>query len=125
VNIVLWIVQAILAIKLITVTLTHGLQQNKPAVQDAAQKMGKFSKPLLVFIAFWTFLGTAGLILPELLGWAAWITPVTAAIMGASLLVSLIFHVKFREKPKIFVSLVLFAFAAFVAYGRWVLLPFE
>ena len=124
-NIVLWLAQAILAIKLITVTLTHGLQENKPTIQEASQKMGKASKPLLLLVALWTLLGTAGLILPGLLGWAGWITPVTAALMGVSLLVSLIFHVKYREKPKIFVSLVLFAFAAFIAYGRWVLYPFE
>jgi hypothetical protein len=124
-NTILWIIQAILAIKLITVTLTHGLQQNKPTIQEASQKMGALSMPLLALVALWTLLGTLGLILPGLLGWAAWITPVTAALMGFSLLVSLIFHVKYREKPKIFVSLVLFAFAVFIAYGRWALLPFE
>jgi hypothetical protein len=123
-NIILWIIQAILAIKLLTVTLTHCLQQNKPTIQEASQKMGKTSKPLLLLVALWTLLGTLGLILPGLLGWAAWITPVAAAVMGLSLLVSLIFHVKYREKPKIFVSLVLFGFAAFIVYGRWVLLPF-
>ena len=124
-NILLWIVQVILAIKLITVTLTHGLQPNKPTIQDAGRRMGRAAKPLLVVVAVWTFLGTLGLILPGLLGWAAWITPVAAAVMGLSLLVSLIFHVKYREKPKIFVSLVLFAFAVFITYGRWVLFPFE
>ncbi len=123
-NILLWIIQGILAIKLITVTLTHGLQPKKPTIQEAGRRMGKAAKPLLVVVAAWTLLGTLGLILPGLLGWAAWITPVTAAVMGLSLLVSLIFHVKYREKPKIFVSLVLFAFAVFIAYGRWVLLPF-
>jgi len=27
------------------------------------------------------------------------------------------------EKPNIFVSVILFVFAAFIAYGRWVLVP--
>jgi hypothetical protein len=35
----------------------------------------------------------------------------------------MIFHLRSREKPMIFVSLVLFAFAAFIAYGRGVLAP--
>ena len=58
-NIVLWLAQAILAIKLITVTLTHGLQENKPTIQEASQKMGKTSKPLLLLVALWILLGTA------------------------------------------------------------------
>jgi len=122
-NTFLWILQIILAIKLLTVTLTHGLQQGKPTLQEARQKMGSLSRPLLYLAAAATFLGTLALILPGLLGWAAWITPVSAVVMAVMLLISLFFHVRSREKPKIFVSLVLFAFAAFVAYGRWVLAP--
>jgi hypothetical protein len=34
------------------------------------------------------------------------------------------FHVACRETPNIVVGLVLFALAAFVAYGRWVIAPF-
>jgi hypothetical protein len=34
------------------------------------------------------------------------------------------FHVACRESPNIVVGLVLFALAAFVAYGRWVTAPF-
>ena len=39
--------------------------------------------------------------------------------MSIMLLFSIFFHVKSREKPKIFVSVILFVFAVFVAYGRW------
>ena len=45
-NILLWIVQAILAIKLITVTLTHGLQPNKPTIQEAGRRMGRACEAL-------------------------------------------------------------------------------
>jgi hypothetical protein len=34
------------------------------------------------------------------------------------------FHVACRETPNIVVGLILFALAAFVAYGRWVIAPF-
>jgi len=120
-NIALWIIQAILGIKLITVSYTHGLRQSQPTIQEAIQKMGKFSQTLLSIIAACTFIGTLGLILPGILGLPTWITPLTAAILSSMLLVSIFFHIKCREKPKIFVSIVLFALAAFVAYGRWVL----
>jgi hypothetical protein len=122
-NTVLWIIQIILGIKLITVSYTHGLRQSQPTMQEAIRKMGRFSQPLLYLIAVSTFIGTIGLILPGVLKASGWITPVTAAILAIMLLCSIIFHVKCREKPNIFVSVILFAFAAFVAYGRWDLFP--
>jgi hypothetical protein len=122
-NLALWAIQIILGIKLINVSYTHGLRQSQPTMQAAIQKMGKLSQPLLVIIAICMFIGTLGLILPGVLGLSSWITPVTAVILSIMLLFSIFFHVKYREKPKIFVSVVLFAFAALVAYGRWVLVP--
>lgn len=118
-SIVLWILQGILAIKLITVSYTHGLRQSRTTMQEAIQKTGKFSKPILSVVAVCTFLGTLGLVLPGILGLSPWITPMTAVILAFMLLMSIFFHIKGREKPKIFVSIVLFALAAFVAFGRW------
>jgi len=123
-NFALWVIQIILGIKLMTVSYTHGLRQSQPTMQGAIQKMGKFSQPILVIIAVCTFIGTLGLILPGVLGLPTWITPVTAVILSIMLLFSIFFHINYREKPKVFVSVILFAFSAFVAYGRWVLVPF-
>jgi len=122
-NTALWIIQIILGIKLITVSYTHGLRQSQPTMQEAIQKMGNLAQPLLYIIVVCTFIGTIGLILPGFLGSSTWITPVTAIILSIMLLFSIFFHIKCRERPKIFVSVVLFVFAAFIAYGRWVLVP--
>jgi len=118
-NIALWIIQIILSIKLINVSYTHGMRQSKPTMQDAIHKLGKISKPILTFDAILTFLGAVGLILPGILGLPSGIIVITAMFLCILLLASLVFHLKSREKPRIFVSIVLFALAAFVAYGRW------
>ena len=123
INTALWIIQIILGVKLITISYTHGLRQSQSAMQEAIQKLGGFSKPLLYTVALCTFIGTAGLILPGVLESWTWITPVTALILSIMLLISILFHIKCREKPKVFVSIVLFVFAIFVAYGRWALVP--
>lgn len=115
----LWIIQIILAIKLISVAFTHGFRQSLPSMQEAIQKTGKVSRGILYAVATGTFLGALGLILPGVLGASSWITTVTAVILAGMLLFSIFFHIRGREKPKIFVSVVLFIFAAFVAYGRW------
>ena len=122
-NVALWIIQIILGIKMITVTYTHGLRQSQPTMQEAIQKMGMFSKLWLNLAAFSTFIGTLGLILPGVLGVSSWITPVTAGVLSIILVFSLVTHIRAREQPKVFVSIILFGLAAFVAYGRWVLVP--
>jgi UPF0716 family protein affecting phage T7 exclusion len=122
-NIALWVIQIILAIKMLNVSYSHGLRQSQRTMQEAIQKMGEFSKPVHYATSVCTFIGAIGLILPGVLASSVWIIPVTAVLLSVILLVSIFFHVKSRQKPKIFVSAILFAFAAFVAYGRWVLVP--
>ena len=119
----LWVIQIILSIKLVTVSYTHGLRQSQPTMQEAIQKMGKFSPILLTVISVCTFIGAAILVLAGVWGLSNWVISITAIIMSIMLLFSIFFHVKSREKPKIFVSVILFAFAVFVAYERWVLVP--
>lgn len=121
INIALWVIQLILAIKMLNVSYSHGLRQSQPTIREAIQKMGEFSKPIHSATSVCTFIGAMGLILPGVLASPIWITPVIAVLLSAMLLVSIFFHIKSRKNPKIFVSAILFTFAAFVAYGRWVL----
>ncbi len=118
-NIALWILQTILAIKLITVTLDHGLIPTKPSIQDARQKMGRPARGWLGLAAGGSLLGALGLLLPGLLGLDGRIISFAALGVVGLLVLSIPLHLRSREKPKIFVSLVLAAFALFVAYGRW------
>lgn len=122
-NTALWVIQIILGIKLLSVSYSHGLRQSQPSIQEAAQGLGRFSRPLLYFASVGTLLGALGLVLPGVLGSAMWIVPVTAAFVSIMLLISIGFHIKSRPKPRIFVGAILLTFAVFVAYGRWVLLP--
>ncbi len=122
-NLALWVIQIILSIKLISVSYTHGLRQSQAAMQAAMQKMGTFSQPLHSLISIAAFLATLGLILPGVLGSSRWLIPITSALLSAMLLASIPLHVKSRMDPKIFVSIILFGLAAFLAYGRWILMP--
>jgi hypothetical protein len=115
----LWIVQVILGIKLLSVSYTHGLRQSQPTMQDAIRKLGNGSRSFHHAIAFLTFLGALGLTLPGILELSTRIISVTAISLSVMLLSSVFFHVRSREKPNIFVSVILFAFAVFIAYGRW------
>ena len=122
-NTALWIIQIILGIKLLSVAQTHGLRQSQPTMQDAIRRMGNVARPLHYGIAFAAFAGAVGLTLPGALGSPARVISVTAALLSIMLLSSIFLHVRSREKPNVFVSVILFAFSAFIAYGRWGFIP--
>lgn len=114
-NIILWVLQAIIAVKLVTVVITHGFQQSKSTMREAIEKSGGNPKPLLYAIAGLSLLAAIGVLLPVRFG----VFPLIYA--GVILLASIPFHLRCREKPKVFVSIILLLFAGVVYYGRWVL----
>lgn len=123
-NILLWALQVILAIKLMTTTFSHGIQKSKPEMQQAIEKMGKTSRLWHTLIAMLALVCAVGLILPGGLEFYPQLVIWAAALSAVMMLVSVYFHVRFRDKPKVFVSIVLFAFAVLIVYGRLVLAPF-
>jgi uncharacterized membrane protein YphA (DoxX/SURF4 family) len=123
-TVALWILQAILAIKLISVTLSHGLRQDQETMDQAITKMGGSARLGHALVAIFAFIAAAGLILPGLLKLWPQLTVWAAALAVLLMIGSIFFHVKFRDKPNVFVSLILLALAVFAAYGRWALAPF-
>jgi hypothetical protein len=124
VNTVLWILQITLCLKFVSVAYTHGFRADQTKMQPGMQRMGAVARPLLTFIALCAFLGGVGVILPAATGILTWMTPVAAALLALMMLLAVGFHVACRETPNSVVGLVLFALAAFVSYGRWVIAPF-
>ena len=122
-NVVLWALQIILAIKFVSVAYTHGLRPDQAKMQRGRQRLGALARPLLALIALGAFLGAISLILPAATGIMTWLTPWSATLLALMMLMAAGLHVACREKPNTLVSLILFALAAFVAYGRWVIAP--
>lgn len=122
-NTFLWILQIILGIKFVSVAYTHGFRRDKAEMQQAMKKLGAAGPPALTLAGLGTFLAGLSLALPAASGSLVWLTPWAAALLALMSLLSIGFHLAGREAPKIWVSLILFALAAFLAYGRWVLAP--
>jgi hypothetical protein len=119
-NIFLWALQIILAIKLLTVTFNHGLRPDPVKMQRGKDRFGSAARPLLGVIALCALLVGLALVLPAAQGFLAWTASATALMM----LIATGFHLRCREEPKVWVSLILFVLAAFLAYERWVINPF-
>lgn len=124
VNTALWILQIVLCLKFVSTAYTHGFRRDQAKWQQGMQRMGAAARPLLTLIALLVLMGGAGLILPAATGILTWLTPLSAAVLAVMMLVAVGLHVGCRETPNVVAGLVLFALAAFVAYGRWVIAPF-
>lgn len=118
-DIFLWVLQVILAIKGVSTAVIHGLGWNKESIQKAVQRFGDSARAFLIGSAVVLLLGSLGVVVPQALGFLPWLTPLSALLLAISFLVSIGLHLKAREKPMIFVSLILFAFATIVVIGRW------
>jgi len=68
-------------------------------------------------------LGALGVILPRLTRILPVLTPLAAAGLALIMAVAISFHARRKEYSAIGVTGLLFLLAAFVAYGRWFLVP--
>jgi hypothetical protein len=123
-NIALWVIQAVLAIKLISTSFSHGLSRSQPAMKEAVEKMGTSSRFWHKLVTILALIAAAGLILPGLTGFFPQLTVWAAILSAIMMLSSIYFHVRYRQSPKVFASIILLAFAVLIAYGRLTLTPF-
>ncbi|MFN2297392.1 MAG: hypothetical protein ACK2UB_00985 [Anaerolineales bacterium] len=122
-NIFLWILQIILAIKFISVAYSHGLRQGQTIMAQGIGRMGPAARPVLYLAAVFSLIAGALLVLPAVVVLPAATVPLAAAVLAAMNLLSMLLHRACREKPNLIPGLVLFLMAAFTAYGRYALAP--
>jgi uncharacterized membrane protein len=120
VNIVVWIVQALLAV----IFALHGVVLISPpepmkVVFDALP----FSRGFMVAIGVLEVLGAIGLILPWALKIQPRLTPLAAAGLTIIMIGAVMTHLLRGEVAQAIPSLIITVLAAFVAYARTVLVP--
>src|SRR5262245_41255141 len=123
-NIVLWILQLLVGLAFVMAGYVHAFNPDRMKAQLGGQWIAAVPNGLRLFIGISEILGGIGLILPALSGILPWLTPLAAALLGLVMLLAAGFHLMRQEYSNIGFNLVLFALAAFVAYGRFVLAPF-
>lgn len=82
-----------------------------------------FSAGQMKAIGILEALGAMGLILPAVTGILPWLSPLAGAGLALTMTAAALTHLRRGETPMIGVNLVLLALAAFVAYGRFMLVP--
>ncbi len=121
-NTALWAVQVLLALTF----LATGLMKVTQPIEKLAERMSwvKDSTPQRVrLIGTLEVLGAVGVILPALTGILPWLTPLAAAGLILTMIGAMTTHLRRSEASHIPVNMVLLVLAAFVVYGRFILVP--
>jgi putative oxidoreductase len=120
-NIVLWILQVLLAVAFIA----HGWLFLTPPAAIAEQMNASLPRWFQLFLGTAEILAGIGLTLPGVTRIQPWL--VTWAAVGIMIVMvsATVFHVSRGEISSAVVTLVLLAMASFVAYMRWRVLPIQ
>ncbi len=122
-NIVLWIIQILLALLFLFAGITKVVLPMDVLIQNGSPNQVQLPELLIRFIGVCETLGALGLILPGLFRRQQYLTPLAAAglvviMIGAVILTAIGDGVVAAIGP-----LVIGLLCAFVAYGRWKLRP--
>ena len=120
-NIALWIVQVLLGGMFLMAGVMKAFQYERaraslPWVKDVPRS-------LTTFIGISELLGGLGLLLPAITGILPWLTPLAGVGLALIMLLAIGFHASRREARAIGFNAVLLVLAAFVAYGRFLIVP--
>jgi len=118
VNVVLWVVQALLALAFGAAGFGK-LLRPKEQLRERMGWVDDFSQGAVRFIGAVEVLGAIGLILPALTGVATWLTPTAAAGLVVVMLGAIATHLRRHETSMVVPPLVLGLLAAFVAWQRF------
>jgi uncharacterized membrane protein YphA (DoxX/SURF4 family) len=119
-NIVLWVLQVLLALAF----FAHGLLFLMPPPEIAALMNESLPRWFQLFLGVAEILAAVGLTLPGLTRVQPWLVPVAAAGVMIVMIGATVYHV-YRGDPvsSAATTFVLLLMATFVAYGRWRLSP--
>jgi uncharacterized membrane protein YphA (DoxX/SURF4 family) len=117
-NVVLWIIQAILAAMFAMAGLMKATQPKDklvarlPWVED-------FSQGTVRFIGVAELLAAIGLILPAATGIAPILTPIAATGLAVMMVLAAATHIRRKEPSGVAFNAILFVLAVLVAWGRF------
>ena len=117
-NVALWIVQIGLAAAFVLAGVMKSTQP-KEKLQPSLPWVEDFSLGTIRLIGVAELLGGIGLILPAVTGIAPILTPIAAACLAVVMVLAAAAHIRRKEPSGVVVNAVLFALAAFVAWGRF------
>jgi uncharacterized membrane protein YphA (DoxX/SURF4 family) len=120
-NIALWILQVLLGAMFVYAGVLKAFQYERARASLLWVK--DLPRGLVTSIGISELLGGLGLLLPSITGILPWLTPLAGAGLVLIMILAIGFHALRREGQAIGFNAVLLLLAAFVAYGRFLIVP--
>jgi len=121
-DLVIWIVQIVLAVAFIGAGFVHATQRDRP--RAGMEWMQAVPAPLLTTIGVLEIAGAIGLLAPMATGFLPILTPIAAIALIVLMALAATFHLRRPgELPNVAFNVILGLIALFVANGRLVLEP--
>ena len=124
-NTLIWILQGLIALMF---AMAGFMKLSKP--KEELKKQGSMawvndvSSSTLKLIGTLELLAALGLIVPQVTGIQSWLTPVAALGLVFTMIGALTLHIRRGDgRQALVVNVMLLLIAAFVAYGRYMLIP--
>ena len=117
-NVVLWIIQIVLAVAFLFAGVTK-VSQPKEKLRERMAWVDDFSPNTVRFIGTMEVLGALGLVIPAATGIAPILTPIAAVGLVIIMVGAAITHVRRKEPAIVPVNAILLVLAAVVAWGRF------
>jgi uncharacterized membrane protein YphA (DoxX/SURF4 family) len=119
VNILLWVLQVLLAVAF----LAHGWMMLFPPPEIAAQMNAALPRWFSLFISVSEVFAAIGLTLPGLTRVMPWLVSWAAVGIMIVMISATVYHVARNEISSAIITFVLLIMATFLAYARWRMLP--
>jgi len=121
-NIVLWIVQALVALAFV---LAGFMTASQPIerLKKSLNWVNHYSASFVRLVGILEILGALGLLLPGLAHILPWLTPVAAVGLALMMSGAIFVHLRLKEYASLTAPIVLLVLFLFMAYGRFVLAP--
>jgi putative oxidoreductase len=119
VNILLWVLQVLLA----AAFLAHGVMMINPPPEVAVQMNAAMPRWFSLFIGVAEVFAAIGLTLPGMTRVMPWLVSWAAAGIMIVMISATVFHIARSENSSAAITFVLLLIATFVAYARWRTLP--
>ena len=120
-NMVLWVLQALLALAF----FAHGCLLLFPPASIVAQMNASLPRWFQLFIGVAEILAAVGLTLPGLTRIQPWLVSAAAAGLMIVMICATVFHLARGEVTSAITTIVLLAMATIVAYMRWQVAPIQ
>jgi uncharacterized membrane protein YphA (DoxX/SURF4 family) len=118
VNVVLWVLQVLLALAFLAAG-SGKVFQPKEKLRERMEWVEDFSESTVKLIGVAEILAGLGLILPAVTGIAPVLTPLAAVGLAIVMLGAIVVHARRKENSGILITAVLLLLAGIVAWGRF------